>query len=169
MNRVEAAILARAAKAKKDGPIEVRFWSKVDRRGEDDCWLWLAGVRRKDEGYGAFWLNGRHQPASKVAWQITYGPVADGLEVCHRCDNPRCCNPKHLFVGTRLDNNDDKVAKKRHPLGARNGCAKLTEDDVRSIRSIKGKKTQAEIAALFGVTKSTVNNIYYGPNWKWLI
>lgn len=94
-----------------------RFWSKVDRTGTG-CWLWLASLT--GAGYGQFWLNGRREGAHRVAWELTYGPIPDGLLVCHDCpdgDNPRCVNPAHLFLGTTKDNADDMVAKGRGATG----------------------------------------------------
>lgn len=88
-----------------------RFWSKVDKRGEDECWEWKDF--RDRGGYGKFWLNGKSVISSRVAWVIANGSIEDGLVVCHKCDNPSCCNPDHLFVGTNLDNVADRVAKGR--------------------------------------------------------
>jgi hypothetical protein len=88
-----------------------RFWSKVDIKGPDDCWEWKEF--KAGGGYGRFWLNNEGVVASRVAWVIANGPIDDGLFVCHHCDNPGCCNPSHLFVGTYLDNVADRVAKGR--------------------------------------------------------
>lgn len=165
MTRAEAAVLAREALTRKRGTTLQRFWAKVAKRGDDECWPWLAAVRRTDEGYGAFWLDRRHQPASKVAWILTFGAVPNGLVVCHRCDNPRCCNPHHLFVGTPLQNNDDKVAKRRHVFGERVGTALLTEIAVKQIKQLRPKGRapsgyRADIARQFGVTRGTITDIW---------
>lgn len=89
-----------------------RFWSKVDRGGPDDCWNWTACAQR--EGYGRFMRRGRVWQATHVAWELHHGaPPPKGALVCHRCDNPRCVNPAHLFIGTHLDNRRDCVAKGR--------------------------------------------------------
>lgn len=135
MTRVEAAVLARAAKAAKAPPLAERFWSKVRRGSPGECWAWTAAVRRKNEGYGAFYLDGRHQPASRVAWILSYGPVPAGLVVCHRCDNPPCCNPAHLFVGAPKDNDADRVAKGRQCRGSQQKYAVLTEELVICLRA----------------------------------
>jgi len=108
MTRTEAIKIARAAKLAKQPPLLERFWSKVSIKGDDECWPWTAAPRRKDEGYGAFWLNRRHQPSNRVAWMLTHGKIEEGLVVCHKCDNPPCCNPSHLFLGTPLDNDRDR-------------------------------------------------------------
>jgi hypothetical protein len=165
MNRIEAAVIARAAKAAKQAPLEQRFWSKVERLGPDECWPWKASVRNKKEGYGAFWLEGRHQPSNRVALVLSGVEVPEGMVACHRCDNPRCCNPAHLFVGTPKQNNDDKVAKRRHAHGERHGCAKLTDEQVAEIRSLRvGRKLPPGIAQQFaerfGITKQYVSELF---------
>lgn len=91
-------------------PIEERFWSKVDRRGPDECWPWTACYSRN--GYGWFGVNGKGWVATRMAWFLTHGSPPDGF-VCHRCDNPQCVNPAHLFVGSHTDNMRDAVAKGR--------------------------------------------------------
>jgi hypothetical protein len=95
-----------------------RFWSKVDKRGEDECWEWKD---HKDRGgYGKIWLSGRNVLAHRFAWVIANGKMPDGLFACHKCDNPACCNPNHLFAGTSQDNIDDRVRKGRSACGDRN-------------------------------------------------
>lgn len=90
-----------------------RFWTKVDRSaGDSRCWPWLA--YRGPKGYGRFFAGGKMWVAHAVAWRIENGEPAHGLFVLHRCDNPSCCNPRHLFLGTIQDNNRDMVAKGRH-------------------------------------------------------
>ena len=93
------------------------WWSKVSKRGSDECWLWLAGHDR--DGYGKFavGLGGKQQQhlrAHRFGYEQLAGPIPAGYVVCHSCDNPPCCNPAHWFLGTPLENNDDKVAKNRH-------------------------------------------------------
>ena len=173
MTRVEAAANARAAMAKKRPPLNERFWSKVDIRGDDECWHWKAAPRRKDQGYGAFWMNGRHHPSSKVAWLLTNGEIQGGMEVCHRCDTPSCCNPKHLFLGTRLENNDDKVSKGRHVFGTRVWTCKLTPEQVRFIREQRppGIKRApvglaGRLAEQFGVSKQYISELWANEGWR---
>ncbi len=94
-------------------PLEERFRSRVDVKGPDDCWEWTAG--KIPGGYGAVWDNsiGRHRHAHRLAWELANGPIPDGLWVLHRCDNPPCCNPAHLWLGTQHDNDMDRTHK--HP------------------------------------------------------
>ena len=88
------------------------FWARVDRSaGDEACWPYTGS--RRGNGYGRLRLFGKYELAHRVAYRLTAGDIPDALHVCHRCDNPPCCNPAHLFVGTHQDNMNDKVAKGR--------------------------------------------------------
>lgn len=94
-----------------------RFWSYVDRSaGEQGCWPWIGGSDLKD-GRGRFWLNGTTEYASRLAWIYIHGLIPEDLHVLHKCDNPPCCNPTHLFLGTLSDNTQDMLAKGRGRYG----------------------------------------------------
>jgi hypothetical protein len=105
------------------GELTALFWERVETRGEDDCWIWTAGLACR-RGYGAFSHAGRSYRAHRFALTTRTGPPASpSLLACHTCDNPRCCNPKHLFWGTHKDNAQDCVAKARHTNLRKTHCA----------------------------------------------
>ncbi len=146
-----------------------RFWGKVERiPDEDSCWLWLAYVA--PDGYGAFGLRGRSPHAHRVAYELTYGAIPTGLHVLHRCDNPRCVRPDHLFLGTNIDNIRDMDAKSRRRVGVgeRQALAKLTEAAVRDIRAqhATGKASVAQLAQLFEVHENTLRSVVQRKTWK---
>lgn len=80
----------------------------------DDCWVYVGPTKQGGYGRFSYGCGGKKKLAHRVAWELANGPIPDGLLVCHSCDNPPCCNPKHLFLGTHQDNKDDAVAKDRH-------------------------------------------------------
>ncbi len=143
-----------------------RFWSKVDKRGPDECFEWTAA--HDSHGYGQIDKVGTH----RVAWELAHGPIPDGLYVCHHCDNPGCVNPAHLFLGTQKDNIHDALGKGRlkSPFGKsgeKNLNAKLTNDHVYLIHHCLGLGCkQQEIADVFGVHFSTISAIKTGKNWS---
>lgn len=101
--------------------LELAFWSHVERRGPDDCWLWTG--RRDTWGYGALSFRGKSYVASRLSWAIANHAQPDGY-VCHSCDNPPCVNPAHLWLGDAAANNADKVAKGRHHNQRKTHCRK---------------------------------------------
>lgn len=142
-----------------------RFWVKVGILGEDDCRNWKAGSGE----YGIFWLNRRSVSAHRVAYVLgAVKTVPKGMLVIHSCDNPKCCNPKHLKIGTVLDNEVDKRERGRHSRGERHGMAKLSKRDVKQIRSIyaAGGYLQKELALLFGVKRATIKSIILRKSWR---
>lgn len=148
--------------------VKTRFWSKVAIAGPDECWEW-QGAKTKS-GYGWFSYQGAPRLAHRVAWELTNGPIPDGLFYCHKCDNPNCVNPAHSFLGTAAENNADMRGKRRHVVGENSPRAKLTEAQARSIANdyLVNNKTQHELAADYGVDIITVNNILNGATWKHL-
>jgi hypothetical protein len=144
-----------------------RFWARVDRSaGGATCWPWTGG--RGGSAYGRMSLNGVYFMAHRIAFGITYGSVPDDLQVCHRCDNPLCCNPSHLFLGTNEDNRRDMIAKRRHNIGERNGASKLTWKLVRQIRSLRaaGYKLQAIADKIGVVDRATVGRVVREKIWN---
>ena len=132
----------------------------------DGCWEWIA--YKDGGGYGIIKIDGKKQKAHRVAYRLYVGEIPDGMCVCHRCDNPGCVNPGHLFLGTMADNMRDCENKGRrvHPSGEKNGRAKLTEAQVVEIRVRYSEgDTQSELAKEFGVTQTAISHIVYGRNW----
>lgn len=144
-----------------------RFVQKVAfGRTPDDCWEWRA--YRMPAGYGVFAVrHGDVRFAHRVSWELINGPIPAGMVVCHRCDNPPCVNPDHLFLGTIAENNADMRAKKRHKIGERHGSAKLTEAEVQTIRRLlTSGASQRSIAARFGVGQMSISDIARGVTWR---
>lgn len=142
-----------------------QFWARVRIGPVSECWLWTGS--RHPQGYGQFSRGGKTTRASRHAWELTHGPVPSGLWVLHHCDNPPCCNPAHLFLGTVRDNTNDKVAKGRHARGESSGAAMLTEDQVQEIRSLSAAGArQIELAGIYGVHQGTISSIVRGRIWK---
>lgn len=149
------------------------FWSKIliPVDALEDCWEWLGS--RQKRGYGGF----RGKRTHRVMWELVYGPVPSGKYVCHRCDNPSCCNPLHLFVGSAKENYDDAVSKKRHrnvtlggkwARGETHGHAKLREDQVVEIRECyaRGEATREDLAKKHGVHYATIRHLLRRDSWK---
>lgn len=147
--------------------IESRFWSRVDLAvGENECWNWTGYLNKS--GRGCISWEGRKIHASRMAYILTHGGIPDNLFVCHKCDNPRCVNPKHLFLGTPRDNVMDMIQKGRMCLGEQKPEHKLTASDVRQIRIdiASGLKTQDQLAEEYGVAQSTISKAVLRKTWK---
>jgi hypothetical protein len=149
-------------------PLAVRFWKKVVKTKANECWLWTGC--KSPFGYGCFNVNNRMRIASRIAWELTHGKIPKGLCVLHHCDVPACCNPKHLFLGTRTDNSNDKIKKgrARGSQGSKHPYAKLNESVVQDLRksyvSFYGSmKTKSEELR---VSESTLRHAISGRTWK---
>jgi len=150
-------------------PIAERFWKRVTPGPFTECWLW-QGVKRNGYGMLSADRTGKGIGAHRVSWMIHFGEIPDGLFVCHRCDNPSCVNPAHLFLGTLRDNHADMMAKGRDGHGAAKGIsnpsAKLTESQVKEIRAMAAQgMTQVEIGQRFGITQAHVSDIVLRKVW----
>lgn len=141
-----------------------RFQSKVVFKGGDHCWEWKPPPKKN--GYGQIQVDGKMQLAHRVAYMLYKGDIPDGLLVCHRCDNRRCVNPDHLFLGTHTDNQNDSVSKGRRncPKGESQWKSRFKEEDILAIRS--DTRTQTEIARDYGVTQSQISKIKSRSTWK---
>lgn len=128
------------------------------------CWEWIAGVDGK--GYGVIKVNGKGARAHRVAYELYIGPIPEGLELMHQCDNPRCVNPGHLRPGTHAQNMAEMAARKRRKSTAGEKCsaAKLTNEQVRSI--FVDPRPQKEIAGDYGVTQVCIAQIKVRRSWK---
>lgn len=168
----------------------VRFLSKIDKNSNSPCWTWTASL---GHGYGKFCfrLNGEWGwfIASRISFLLFNGPLIDLLEVCHSCDNTVCVNPEHLFLGTRLQNAQDAMKKRRFNYGDRHWTRRFPERRVQVIsalgekhhshrvtaeqvlkirRKLQAGATQKEICSEFGLVQSSVSKIYRRESWAWL-
>lgn len=150
-----------------------QFMARLDKDPSGSgCWLWRGATHN---GYGRLTrrVDGRSLSlkAHRFAYAVFTAPIPDGMSVLHRCDNPRCCNPAHLFLGTQRENVHDMETKgrARHPTGRAHGSAKLTDDDVLAIlRLVKRGVRQNAVAAAYGVTPTCINAIVKGRSWRHL-
>jgi hypothetical protein len=146
------------------------FWNNCAKQ-ENGCWLWTKSTTR---GYGELHYKGTTRKAHRVAWELTYGDIPKGMVVCHRCDNPRCINPDHLFIGTQADNIKDCIEKGRarhiSPRGESNPRAVLTEQQVIDARRRyrQGGVFYKELAAEYGVGFYAIAQAVKGKSWAWL-
>lgn len=148
-----------------------RLVALIDRRGPDECWPWTAGLF--SNGYGQFRVGRRKVRAHRAYFEKVVGPVPAGKILCHSCDNPRCCNPAHLRVGTHGDNAADRSARGRDGRGFKrqsgeaNGASRLKTADVAAIRAAHSAgESYRAIARRFGVSASQVGNIIRGDSWR---
>lgn len=148
-------------------PVEERFWRYVQKGGEDECWPWV-GYCDKD-GYGNIKIEGKTVRAHRLSYALHKGPIPDDAKVCHSCDNPPCCNPKHLWLGTTLQNEADKISKGRQALGEAHGKSILTAPKVRRLRKRYATlRSYRKVAAEFGIDHSTVAQIVKRRTWAHL-
>ena len=143
-------------------PAAEKLEASVTKGEPGECWTWDRCVDAK--GYGVLRVGKKRKFAHRVSWEAHRGVIPDGLCVCHRCDNPPCTNPEHLFLGTNADNVADMVSKGRQRGGAREGVrTKLTAADVLSIRA--DGRPQRVIAKDYGVSRQSISNIKTRKTW----
>jgi len=133
-----------------------RFWMQVKKT--KTCWLWISHTNKK--GYGQIRVNGKIVKAHRFSYQQFIGPIPEGLHVLHKCDIPNCVNPKHLWIGTNFDNQQDSARK-----GRSSNC-KLTPDDVREIRKRHPNEKGIDLAKEFNVSGSLIGMIASGKRWS---
>lgn len=154
---------------------EERFWSKVNK-SDSGCWLWTGA--KTGNGYGGFSIGAKGENyqewrAHRYSWFLTHGDIPEGMNVCHRCDNPQCVNPDHLFLGTTADNVADKLSKGRQSKGEQVAGAKLTREDVLTIRRLyqedaseKSRRySSRKLAKMYGVNKSAILAVIHRKSW----
>jgi hypothetical protein len=156
---------------------------RVTVDAQTGCWVWQGAL--VTSGYGMVSVAGRDWRTHRLAWATTHGPIPSGLLVCHHCDNPPCCNPDHLFLGTVQDNADDAVRKgrtasgdrnisrlcpERRPRGEKQGLSVLTEGAVKAIRHLNEAThpRRRDLAVLFGVSQATVQQVVTYKTWRHL-
>lgn len=132
------------------------FWKRVDKRGRNQCWPWIGWIRK--DGYGTFYCGGQNRSDGKrgryylphrFSYELHRGKIPKGKLVCHKCDNRRCCNPRHFFVGTHKDNTDDSIKKKRFRLP----MTRLSDSQVEEIRRrYTRSRGVGKLANEFGIT-----------------
>jgi len=150
-------------------PESVRFLRRVDKTPSSGCWLWTASRIGGNKWHGQ-WRNGegQHELSHRAAWRMFVGEIPEGMFVLHRCDDPICVNPAHLFLGTQTDNLNDMWAKKRarpkQSLGEKHGMSKLTSEMVREIRD--SKETGVALSRKFGVTPTTICDVRKRRIWN---
>ena len=129
------------------------FWEKIDVRGDDECWEWLA---HRCGGYGHIRVGDKVKKAHRLSYIATNGPIPNGLLVMHTCDNRGCVNPKHLRIGTAKDNNRDRDEKGRHIAlnGEKHGMSKLTYEAVEKIRNMRKRHhtEEKQLAKKLGIS-----------------
>lgn len=145
------------------------FWKRVEKT--DNCWIWRGGVNSRGYGNFAFRKNGKviNNRAHRFAYILSEGKVPLNLMVCHKCNNPLCVRPDHLYMGSGSDNVQDAIISGlwNPPQGEKNGMSKLTEKEVRKIRKMfaSGNYYQKELANIFGVMRENISQIVNKRSW----
>lgn len=140
-----------------------KFWSLINKSGE--CWLWTKSCDK--DGYGKFWFNYKGIKACKMAYVLTCGEVPDGMCVLHKCDNPPCCRPDHLYLGTQADNVMDRMNRGRQRRGEAHPLTTLSDRNVLDIRRrfIGGRGEQTNLAFIYNVSLGVINRIVRRKTW----
>lgn len=160
-SRVDTArYCSRACRYVPAKSLEKYFWGNVQKTST--CWLWRGGP-----WYGEACYAGKRYSAHRLSYEFAYGPIPDGLVVCHACDTPACVRPDHLFLGTSADNSHDMAAKGRSAWGERNANVRLCVADIIEIRRASAAGvSNAELGRRYGVTAAAIYLIVYRKNWQ---
>jgi hypothetical protein len=137
--------------------LEERFWEAVIK-ADHGCWGWKRSKHKF--GYGVIGNNWKVRTAHRVSWELHYGPIPQGMEVMHKCDNPPCCNPEHLILGTHAENSSDMARKKR-------GTAKFDADQIKGIRFLRQSGLSCKIiSGIYGVSDTAISYITNRQTYK---
>lgn len=139
-------------------PLRDRLLSKIEKK-DSGCWEWQSMTR--PDGYGMVWKDGKNQRAHRVIFEEFKHPLTRKDILCHKCDNRKCVNPDHIFVGTRSDNVKDAASKNRMPINDTHWNTKLSVTQVNLIREATGY-SHSELGKVFGVSQSTISRIRSG-------
>ncbi len=144
------------------------FWEGINILDKNSCWEWKRSVNK--DGYGRTGVAGQDLIAHRVAYFLHYNENPMQLVVCHKCDNPICCNPHHLFLGTNKENTLDMVSKGRNQIGENHIRAKITEEEVSKIKELylTGNYHHPDLAKLFSISKRQIGRILRGEGWTHL-
>jgi hypothetical protein len=144
-------------------PARDHFWDFVKKT--PNCWIWTGYVNQ--DGYGRIMVPGGPVTTHIFSWKLTNGPIPEGMCVCHKCDNPPCVRPDHLFLGTHLENIKDRDKKDRTAHGVRNYRHKLNPEKVLAMRAMRASGVgYREIGEAFGVNDSAAWKAIKGSNWS---
>lgn len=146
--------------------LEFRFWKYTEKSTEEECWIWKCA---KCRGYGVLNHEGRNVYAHRISYELHKGPIKEGLFVLHKCNNPSCVNPNHLYEGTRKNNARDRELSKNHSRGSNNPNSILTEEEVVEIKRlirVEFWRTRKDIGEQFGVHPVNISLIATGKAWK---
>ena len=155
--------------------LEDKLWPLVVKEPDNGCWI-FTGFIDKSTGYGKInssknagrGVKTRRLGAHQVSYELTYGPIPEGMLVCHRCDIRNCVRPDHLFLGTFLDNARDCISKDRHTRGTRHYLAQFTDQDIYDIRALQGKSPASVVADNYRSSLQSIYEIWWHKTWKHL-
>lgn len=165
MNNASETLLENPTSVKLSDRQMRNFWSKVEKL--DGCWNWKASI--STNGYGRFKVTGVVTGAAhRISWMINKGAIENGKHVCHHCDNRKCVNPAHLFLGTRLENMQDMARKDRSTFGEKSARSIFTSSMISEIRSKKkrDKISNPSLAIKYGVTTTCIWQIVNRKTWR---
>ncbi len=141
-----------------------RFWQYVDKKNVDECWNWIGHC--VEGGYGQFKVYDKTIYVHRFSWELHFDEICNDDFVLHKCNNPKCVNPDHLYLGDHKDNMRYMTEQNRQAKEENNGGHKLTMDQVKKIRNLKGELKQIQIARMFNVHRTTIKNIHRNKTWK---